>query len=703
VDHAGDAVMLGGLWGLVLAYAGTRFVRAGYPLYGQMISGGGIAMLYVSTYGAYNYYQLISQPMAFALMCGVTVVGALLADRQQSQGLALMSVGGGFATPFLLPVDASALAALFSYDAIIVAGTLYLAGRRDWPFLNLLSYVGVCLTLAARADELLVPARYLSTEIVLTVFCAMFLYVLRVTRHSKSELAEAVRTILWTAPAGYYVSSLVVLNDHSAALLVFLLLLSLVGAVSAHANRSSGVRATFWVATAVPLGGWILQHAGHEWLMPGLVTVVAVYALTLISQFVAAAEDDGPWSNADIGLAHGNALFTALAAYVLVDAVRSDLTAPVIAGFALWHGVLSLASARRDRRVALHFAALAFTMLAAATSLQFHGAALTAAWAAEGCAVIWLGLREQRGWLRLAGAMGFMVAVGRLGVLLTDPPLAGHHVLLNERAACGLFIIALTYGLAWIHHRRHANDAVAFALVTAKLLILGRRVLGNRGLLGDASAGGIRQDVGVHRRLHAGRRRHRLDGSRTTRRGRPACRRPGLRGSGASAADPAVRGRTLGLPRGLQRAGGGRPSRDRDAVRSRRPPQAARRARENARAADWCLLHRRQPAFAVDAHIRDQRLLAARLVVGDGDHVGAGDARRRVDMGWHVAGVAGGRPPRGLDALHRQRRAARRGADACGAELTRRAGRLPGDGQRSSGCDGSPRRGAVLAVGARAT
>jgi hypothetical protein len=465
-------VMLGGLWGLVLAYAGTRFVRAGYPLYGQMISGGGIAMLYVSTYGAYNYYHLISQPMAFALMCGVTVVGALLADRQQSQGLALMSVGGGFATPFLLPVDASALAALFSYDAIIVAGTLYLAGRRDWPFLNLLSYVGVCLTLAARADELLVPARYLSTEIVLTVFCAMFVYVLHVTRHSNSELSGTVRTILWSAPAGYYFSSLVVLNEHSAALLVFLLLVSLVGAVVAHANRSSGVRATFWAATAVPLGGWILQHAGHEWLMPGLVTVVAVYALTLISQFVAAAEDDGPWRNVDIGLAHGNALFAALAAYVLVDAVRSDLTAPVIAGFALWHGVLSLMSARRDRRVALHFAALAFTMLAAATALRFHGAALTAAWAAEGCAVIWLGLRERRGWLRVAGVMGFMVAVGRLGVLLMDPPLAGHHVLLSERAACGLFIIALTYGLAWIHHRRQANDAVAFALVTAKLLIL---------------------------------------------------------------------------------------------------------------------------------------------------------------------------------------------------------------------------------------
>ena len=72
--------------------------------------------------------------------------------------------------------------------------------------------------------------------------------------------------------------------------------------------------------------------------------------------------------------------------------------------------------------------------------------------------------------------MGFIVAVGRLGVLLSSPPLAGQRLLLNERTACGLFIIALTYGLAWMHHRRRAvlerTIEVAIALVGAKLLIL---------------------------------------------------------------------------------------------------------------------------------------------------------------------------------------------------------------------------------------
>ena len=61
-------------------------------------------------------------------------------------------------------------------------------------------------------------------------------------------------------------------------------------------------------------------------------------------------------------------------------------------------------------------------------------------------------------------------------MLLSSPPLAGQRLLLNERTACGLFIIALTYGLAWMHHRRRAvlerTIEVAIALVGAKLLIL---------------------------------------------------------------------------------------------------------------------------------------------------------------------------------------------------------------------------------------
>ena len=39
--------------------------------------------------------------------------------------------------------------ALFGYDAVLIAGTMYLAHRRDWPALHLASYAFTALTVAA--------------------------------------------------------------------------------------------------------------------------------------------------------------------------------------------------------------------------------------------------------------------------------------------------------------------------------------------------------------------------------------------------------------------------------------------------------------------------------------------------------------------------------------------------------------------------
>jgi uncharacterized membrane protein len=57
----------GGVVGLLLVYAGLRFVRAGYAIYGQMISGGGSRCV-CSIYAAFSLYKLIDSPTAFVLM-----------------------------------------------------------------------------------------------------------------------------------------------------------------------------------------------------------------------------------------------------------------------------------------------------------------------------------------------------------------------------------------------------------------------------------------------------------------------------------------------------------------------------------------------------------------------------------------------------------------------------------------------------------
>jgi hypothetical protein len=70
----------------------------------------------------------------------------------------------------------------------------------------------------------------------------------------------------------------------------------------------------------------------------------------------------------------------------------------------------------------------------------------------------------------------FAVSIARLVALQFSDPRVGQLLVLNERAICGLFAIALTYLLTYEHHRLGSpatrSTETAIGLVTAKLLLL---------------------------------------------------------------------------------------------------------------------------------------------------------------------------------------------------------------------------------------
>lgn len=453
-------VIQGGILGAILVYAGRRFARAGYSAYGQMIIGGGIAVMYVSTYAAFNYYRLIDRPTAFVTLVAITALGAFLADRHNSQGLAIFAVGGGFATPFLLPGNTDAQLVLFSYDAILIAGTVFLAGRRHWPFLHVVSYVFTLLTVAGWAERFYDPSKYLRTELFLTLFCAMFVAIAVRCRRSGRAPEQAAAAFLWTAPIAYYLASLVILAPHAIALLVWFICLMLVGGVLSIRTRAWAGLA-IWIAVAVPLLGWTQAYGGPAWLVAGLATIAGVYVIALAAQLqiITNGEERRAAHPIEIAWMHLNGLSMFAAAYFLLEDTHVAATGPLAAALAAWHGLLAWRLLERYRDHALHFAALALSLLAIAVALQFDGPAVTIGWAFEGAAIVALGLRERRHWLRAAGAVLFAVAVVRtLDVLLTIAR-ANHVVILNSRAASALAVIALSYGLAWLH-RRHRDSGV---------------------------------------------------------------------------------------------------------------------------------------------------------------------------------------------------------------------------------------------------
>lgn len=446
-------VIQGAIAGAALFYGGWRFMRTRYRLYGQMIAGGGAAVFYLSIYAAFTLYHLIGRPPAFVFMCVVTAVAAWSADRRRAQGLALMAVGGGFATPFLLSSAAAAQIALFTYEAILIAGTMYLAHRRTWPWLNALSYAFTVLTVLAWASRFYTSSKYLVTEIFLTIFCAMYLYILRESRRSQRTVARLLHAVLHTAPFAYYIASLAILANHPVALLVYLVAATTAGCMAAARMPTIAgiVRLVLLVGVALPLLAWISSHTGRTWLVPALVTSGAIYVIHLIAHFEVTMREEDGLGRSDIAALHANALAAYLAAHWLIDAVDSRATAAAAALFAIWQAMIGAVLINRRRGHALHFMALAFTFLAVAIAIQFDGVWITIGWAAEGAVLMWLGLHERRNWLRAGGLIVFAMAVAKLLDLQFAQPTIDQTVLLNRRAACGAFVIALLYATTWLH------------------------------------------------------------------------------------------------------------------------------------------------------------------------------------------------------------------------------------------------------------
>ena len=470
-------VIQGALGGLALMFAGTRFIRRGYVGYGQIIAGGGGAILYVSTYAAFNYYALIDRPVAFVLMVAITLLVAWLADRERSQGLALFAVGGGFATPFLLPGTTDAQIALFTYDAILIAGTALLAHRRDWPYLHLVSYAFTLMTIVGWADRFYAPEKYLRTEAYLTVYFAMFLYIGRECRRKDSEAGRLVGLLLWSAPVFYYFGSLLVLVDHDVALLAWLVALMLAGGVAASRLGPLPGSVT-WLAVALPLVVWCATPVAQTMRMEGLITLAAVYVIALLAEleltFFRDEAREPVWT--DIAWIHLNPLATYAGVYLLVSPVSLVNAGYLAAAFAAWQGAIVVLLWQRRNGLALHYLAVGFTLAAIAIALVFSGTAITAAWAVEGAVVIALGGRQRLDWLRIAGVVLFGVAVAQTVRLLASPAPVTHVVFLNPRAACAALVVTLCYVLAWLDWRdREAlerDTAIGAAMLTAQFVTL---------------------------------------------------------------------------------------------------------------------------------------------------------------------------------------------------------------------------------------
>ena len=137
-------VILGIVAGLAML-GGGHYWQKRYPILAQAISGGGTAVLYLSTFAAFAFYDLIHFYVAFAFLLLVNIASVVLAIRYNSMALAIIGILGAFIAPFMLgtngPVggEASSVSQILAYVIVVDLSVLALSTSRNWRWLTLLA------------------------------------------------------------------------------------------------------------------------------------------------------------------------------------------------------------------------------------------------------------------------------------------------------------------------------------------------------------------------------------------------------------------------------------------------------------------------------------------------------------------------------------------------------------------------------------
>jgi uncharacterized membrane protein len=112
-----------------------------YEVTANALDAAAIAILFATFYAARALWGLIPASVTFGLLILVTVLAVLLSIRHDSRFIAVLGLLGGFATPALLSTGENQPIPLFTYLLLLNAGLAWVAFKKGWPQLTILTLI----------------------------------------------------------------------------------------------------------------------------------------------------------------------------------------------------------------------------------------------------------------------------------------------------------------------------------------------------------------------------------------------------------------------------------------------------------------------------------------------------------------------------------------------------------------------------------
>jgi uncharacterized membrane protein len=248
-------VSIGIAFGIGMSLAGFRYKEKGWRVFSQILTAGGIVLLYLSNYAAFGYYHLVGQKTAFAFLAILVAEAAALSLVYSAPAIAIMALVGGFLTPLLLHSDRDQYRSFFVYIFVLDAGALALL--KHWRGLSSVAYFGTQLLFWIWYDQ---NYHHQKRGAVLVFQTAIFLLFLlahlgrELWRRESATLEDAL--LLLVNPFVFFATTYALLKTtHNDWMGVFAIGMALLyaGAAKILLSRSAGSRREILLLIAVAL------------------------------------------------------------------------------------------------------------------------------------------------------------------------------------------------------------------------------------------------------------------------------------------------------------------------------------------------------------------------------------------------------------------------------------------------------------------
>jgi uncharacterized membrane protein len=272
-----------------------------YRIYAQVLSSGGIIVLFVSIFAAFAYFQppIISFPVAFAVLAVAALAASSLAARNNTQAVALLCLAGAFATPILIRQTGSGSSNLIQLYLYLIGLNILgaiLARLRGWYSLTVLSFGATWLIFFGAGH--LHNQNYLLTEAFAATFLVFTCYggLATLTGRERTNTTETISkenvpvrnawsvSLLLIGCALFTIASVMILADIDvfglpamtlAGVIIALLLCALAGLLLYFAPQVPALRLVFVYLSALCLvliiGSTVAAAPAtpHEHALPG--------------------------------------------------------------------------------------------------------------------------------------------------------------------------------------------------------------------------------------------------------------------------------------------------------------------------------------------------------------------------------------------------------------------------------------------------